>query len=92
MCLVLHVVRVVCLHGVDDNFLWQLHCKSILVDGDLFDVVPASDLYSSFGHQVLDNDICHQLAIGVPLLIQSVDLVKLHFERSESTIVGAGKD
>ena len=46
---VLHVIRVFIRHAVDDDLLGQLDSQSVLVDGDLLDVVAASDLDTSLG-------------------------------------------
>ena len=75
--LVLHVIRVVGLNRVDDDLLGKLNRQTILVDRNLLDVVTAPDLDTSLRHQVLNDNISHQLAISIPFLIQSVHLVKV---------------
>ena len=43
MRLVLHIVRVIGLHRVDDDLFWKLNGKSIFIDGDLLNIVTASN-------------------------------------------------
>ena len=67
--LVFHVIRIVWRHAIDDDLAIELHGESILVDGDLLDVVSAPDLHSGLSNQVLDDHIGHKLSVGVSLLI-----------------------
>ena len=41
---------------------------------------------------MLDDHICHELAVGVPLLVQTVHLVELDLERSKRAIVCTAED
>jgi hypothetical protein len=73
--LVLHVVWVFGRHTVYDDLFVELHCKPILVDSNLFDVVSAPNLNSGFGYQMLDDYICHELSVSVSLLVQAMNLI-----------------
>lgn len=92
MRFVLHVVWVVRLNRVDDDLLWKLHRKPVLVDRDLFDVVTASNLDSRLGHEVLNDHISHQFAIRISFLVQAMHLVKFNFERRQCSVVGASEN
>lgn len=92
MGLVLHVEGVIRLHTVDNNFFRKLNCKTILVYGDLLDVVAAADLDSSLGHEVLDDNVSHQLSICVSFLVEAVHSVEVGAERYELAVVGSAKN
>ena len=76
--LVLHVIWIVWRHAVDYYFFVELHSKSILVNGNLLNVVSASDFDSRFSDEMLNNNISHELSVSVPFLVKSVYLVHLH--------------
>ena len=78
VCFVLHIKGVIGLDGIDDDFFGQLDCEPVFVDRDLFDVVSAPDLDSGLCDQVLDNDISHELSVGVSFLIKPMDTVELN--------------
>ena len=90
--LVLHVVWVVWRHAVNDDFLIELHSKSILVNGNLFDVVSAPDFDSSFGDKMLNYNIGHQLSVGIPFLVESMNLVHLYVGEHDLAVICSCKN
>jgi hypothetical protein len=56
---ILHVERVICLNRVDYNLFGQLHCQTVFVDSNLFDVVAAPNFDSRFSNQMLNYHISH---------------------------------
>lgn len=50
VCLVLHIEWIIGLHRVDDDLLGELNGQSVLVNGDLLDIVAASDLHTCLRH------------------------------------------
>ena len=92
VCFVLHVIRILGRHAVDDDFLVELHGQSVFVDGDLLDVVSAPDLHSGLGNEVLDDHICHELSVGVSLLVEAVDLVHVHVMKLDGSVVSSSEN
>jgi hypothetical protein len=41
---------------------------------------------------VLDDDICHQLSVGVSLLVEAVDLVHVHVVELDRSVVSSGEN
>mmetsp|Transcript_39028 Transcript_39028/g.59438 ORF Transcript_39028/g.59438 Transcript_39028/m.59438 type:complete len:347 (-) Transcript_39028:167-1207(-) len=89
---VLHVVGILRRNTVDNNLLIKLHSKSVFVNSNLLDIVAASDLDASLSHQVLDDHVRHQLAIGVPLLVQAVHLVDMDLVQLDGSTVATSED
>lgn len=50
VCFVFHIIRVVRRHAVNDDFLVQLYGKSVLINGNLLDVVTAANLDTRLGY------------------------------------------
>lgn len=73
VCLVLHVVGILAGHTIYDDLFRELDSKTVLVDGDLLDIVAAPDLDSSLSHQVLNDHVGHQLSVSVTVLVEAVD-------------------
>jgi hypothetical protein len=90
--LVLHVVWVLRIDAIDDDFLIELNSKSVLINCYLFDVVSASDFYSGLGNKVLNNNISHKLSVSVSLLVKTVNLKDLNFVHLNETIIATRKD
>ena len=59
MCFVLHVIWVFRGNTINNDFLIKLDSQSVFVDGNFLDVVSASNLYSSLGDEVLNDDVGH---------------------------------
>mmetsp|Transcript_49321 Transcript_49321/g.91830 ORF Transcript_49321/g.91830 Transcript_49321/m.91830 type:complete len:648 (+) Transcript_49321:2089-4032(+) len=69
---VVHVESVVVRQLVDDDAVRELHRQPVLVHRNLLDVVPALYAHLLFCDEVLDDDVRHEVAVGVALLVQAV--------------------
>ena len=90
--LVLHIIGILVRNTIDDDLLGELYGKSVLIDSDLLDVVAASNLDTSFSHQMLDDNIGHELSVSVTVLVESVNSEKLNVMRGDCAIIGPCKD
>ena len=90
--LILHIIGILIRDTVDDDLLGELYGKSVLIDSNLLDVVAASNLDTSFSHQMLDDNICHELSVSVTVLIEPVNCEELNVMRGDSAIVGPCED
>mmetsp|Transcript_102145 Transcript_102145/g.284432 ORF Transcript_102145/g.284432 Transcript_102145/m.284432 type:complete len:200 (-) Transcript_102145:801-1400(-) len=70
--LVVHVQRVVVRDLVDEHLVRQLHGQAVAIHRDLLHVVLASDTDLLLGDKVLDDDIGHDVAVGVAVLVQAM--------------------
>ena len=92
VCFILHVVRVIGLNTIYYNLFIQLNSKAIFVNGNLLDVITASNFYSCLSHQVLDDDVGHQFSVGISFLVESMNLIQKHFVKLDLTIVSSSED
>lgn len=69
MSFVFHIIWIFRRDTIDNDLLVKLNSKSIFVDGNLFDIISASDLHSSFRDKMLDDNISHKFSVGVSFLI-----------------------
>jgi hypothetical protein len=78
VCLIFHIIGVFPRDTVNNDLLWELDSKTVLVDGYLLDIVTTPDFHSRLSHQMLDDHISHQLSVGVTVLVQSVNCHELN--------------
>lgn len=69
MSFVFHIIWIFWGYAVNNDLFIKLDSKSILVDGDLLDVVSAPDFDSGLSDQVLNDNISHELSVGISLLV-----------------------
>jgi hypothetical protein len=89
---VLHIVRILVRDRVDDDLLRELNGQTILINGDLLDVISAPDLDSGLSNQVLNNDISHELSVSISILIQPMNRIKFNRIHANGSRIRPCKD
>mmetsp|Transcript_33875 Transcript_33875/g.46913 ORF Transcript_33875/g.46913 Transcript_33875/m.46913 type:complete len:244 (-) Transcript_33875:493-1224(-) len=69
---VVHVEGVVVRQFVYDDTVRQLHGQPVFVHGNLLHVVPTLDPHLLLSNEMLDDDVCHEVAVGVAVLVEAV--------------------
>mmetsp|Transcript_60574 Transcript_60574/g.174778 ORF Transcript_60574/g.174778 Transcript_60574/m.174778 type:complete len:200 (+) Transcript_60574:2706-3305(+) len=85
--LIVHVQGVSWRYLVDQHLVRQLHSQAISIDSDLLDVVFATDPDLLLGHQMLNDDIGHDIPVSIPILVQSVHRAEHNLIHHHSPIV-----
>mmetsp|Transcript_26127 Transcript_26127/g.60323 ORF Transcript_26127/g.60323 Transcript_26127/m.60323 type:complete len:444 (-) Transcript_26127:487-1818(-) len=70
--LVVHVVFILAGEFVHQDSIRELHGEPVLVHSDLLHIVAALDSHLLFSDQMLDNDIGHEVSVGITVLVQPV--------------------
>mmetsp|Transcript_55144 Transcript_55144/g.167627 ORF Transcript_55144/g.167627 Transcript_55144/m.167627 type:complete len:338 (-) Transcript_55144:658-1671(-) len=71
--LVVHIQRVVVGHFVNQHLVGKLYCQPVAIHRNLLDIILASDTHLLLRDEVLNDDVGHDIPVGVAVLVQAMD-------------------
>lgn len=87
--LIVHRLMFARVELVQHDTLGQLHGQPIAVDGNLVHQVAALDAHLLARYQMLNDDVAHVLAKGIPLAVERVHRAKHELVAGNSAVLAA---